>query len=68
MLMDVHYTNDTSKTVDDCIKTVRLSYLKTLYEKHRLHADELERLGDSCFLQELAESQRINKEINKLHS
>ena len=66
MLIDIQY-DDSIKMVDDCIKSMRLTQLKILYEEHRLRADELERLGDSRFLQELAESQRINNEINKLH-
>jgi len=67
MLIDIQY-NDSKKMVDDCIKSMRLTQLKKSYEQHRLRADELERIGDSQFMQELAESQRINKEINKLHS
>lgn len=66
MLMDIQY-DDSRKMADDCIKSMRLTKLKGLYEQHRLRADELERIGDSRFLQELAESQRINNEINKLH-
>jgi len=66
MLIDIQY-EDSIKMVDDCIKSLRLTQLKVLYEQHRLRADELERMGDSRFLQELAESQRINNEINKLH-
>lgn len=66
MLIDIQY-NDMVKMVDDCIKSMRLTKLKGLYEEHRLRADELQRVGDSRFLQELAESQRINNEINKLH-
>lgn len=58
---------DSLRLVDDCIKTVHLAYLKVLYEEHRLKADELERMGDEGFLQELAESQRIKYEINKIH-
>jgi len=57
---------DIVQTVDDCIKTIRLARLNKLYEQHRLRADELERMGDSSFLQELAQSQRIKDEINKL--
>ncbi len=57
---------DASQLVDDCIKTVKLTSLRNLYEKHRLRADELERLGDSRFQQELAESKRINDEIKQL--
>jgi DNA primase len=66
LLIDIQHT-DVSKQVDDCIKTIRLSYLNHLYEQHRLRADELQRMGDSRFLQELAESQRIKHEISKLH-
>ena len=69
MLIDIQYNdNDNIKMVDDCIKNMRLTNLKFLYEQHRLRADELERLGDSGFLQALAESQRINDEINKLRN
>lgn len=69
MLIDIQYNDsDHMKMVDDCIKSMRLTNLKILYEQHRLRADELERLGDSEFLHALAESQRINDEINKLHN
>ena len=66
MLMEIQY-DDMVRFVDDCIKTIRLAHLTVLYEQHRLMADELERMGDSNFLQELAESQRIKHEIRKLH-
>ena len=66
MLIDIQY-EDSKKMAVDCIKSMRLTQLKVLYEQHRLRADELERIGDSRFLQELAESQRINNEISKLH-
>lgn len=66
MLIDIQY-NDIKKMVDDCIRSMRLTKLKEQYEQHRLRADELERIGDRRFLQELAESQRINNEINKLN-
>lgn len=66
MLMEIPF-DDVVKLVDDCIKTIRIAHLTTLYEQHRLMADELERMGDSSFLQELAESQRIKHEISKLH-
>lgn len=55
------------QVVEDCLKLIELAYYKRLYEVHRLKADELERMGDSRFLQELAESQRIKDEINKLY-
>ncbi|SDE62320.1 DNA primase [Sporomusa acidovorans] len=66
MLMENEF-DDEVKLIDDCIKTIRLAHLTALYEQHRLMADELERMGDSNFLQELAESQRIKHEISKLH-
>ncbi|MEG6585841.1 DNA primase [Dendrosporobacter sp. 1207_IL3150] len=66
LLIDLQH-DDIPKLVDDCIKTIRIAHLKELYEQHRLRADELQRMGDSRFLQELAESQRIKHEISKLH-
>ena len=59
--------DDSQKILLDCLRTIQVTYLNHLYEQHRLRADELERLGDSGFLQELAESQRIKNEINKMH-
>jgi DNA primase len=67
MLMDIQ-THDITKTIDDCVKTIQITKLNFLYEQHRLKADELERMGDSSYLRELAESQRIKNEINKLYS
>lgn len=66
MIMDIQFS-DITRMVDDCLKTIRLTGLKAQYEQHRLRAHELERMGDSNFLQELAESQRIKDEISKLH-
>jgi len=65
MLID-EQTNDVTRLVDDYIKAIRLTSLKALFEQHRLRADELERLGDSRFQEELAESKRINDEIKLL--
>jgi DNA primase len=65
MLIDGQ-TSDVTRMVDDYIKAIRLTRLKILYEQHRLRADELERLGDSRFQEELAESKRINDEIKLL--
>jgi DNA primase len=61
-------SEDIDQVIDDCIKAVHLSHYQRLYEQHRLKADELERMGDSGFLQELAESQRIKNEISKLRN
>ena len=65
LLMDIRF-DDITRLVDDCIKTIKLARLKEQYEKHRLRADELERLGDCNYIQELAESMRIYGEIQKL--
>lgn len=54
--------------MNDCMRTINLEYLKHLYEKHRFAAEKLERMGDDGYLRELAESQRIKDEINKLYS
>ena len=56
---------DEEKLIEDCIRT--MNKLEALYEKHRLLADEYERLGDSRFLQELAESQKIKDAIKNLY-
>lgn len=66
MLLD-NPCEDKIRMVEDYIRTIQLAYLRNQYEEHRLKADELERMGDSRFLQELAESQRIKHEISKLH-
>ncbi len=66
MLID-HDLGDITRVVNDCIKIIRLTNLKLRFEQHCRRADELQRMGDSRFLQELAESQRINDEISKLH-
>ncbi|MBP2653839.1 MAG: primase [Firmicutes bacterium] len=65
MVMDLE-VGDIARMVDDLIKAIRLARLKVLLEEHSLRAHELERMGDSNFLQELAESQRIQDEISKL--
>lgn len=65
MLIDGQFT-DLARVVDDYIRTIRLARLRVLFEQHRLRADELERMGDSHFQEELAESKRINDEIKKL--
>jgi len=65
-LLDELESEDRLQLLDDCIKTIHLAYLRKLYEEHRLKADELERMGDEGFVQELAESQRIKNEIDKI--
>lgn len=58
---------DSLRLVDDCIKSVHAAYLTKQYEAHRLKADELQRMGDEGYLQELMQSQRIKDEINKMY-
>lgn len=65
MVMDIR-PEDIVKMVDDCIRRVRIDSLVATAEKHRHRAEELERMGDSSYLQELAEFQRIHDEINKM--
>lgn len=50
---------------DDCVRVLRRSHLASRYEMHRLRADALEKEGKD-FLQELAESQRIKREMDDL--
>lgn len=52
--------------ISDCLKQLRRAWLERDFEKHRMLADKYEREGDDRFLQELAESQRIKNELNKL--
>ncbi|MBP1765758.1 MAG: primase, partial [Firmicutes bacterium] len=67
MMEEGNSVEDVQRLLADCLKTIKLAHLNHLYEQRRLRADELERLGDNNFLQELAESQRIKNEINKIH-
>jgi DNA primase len=57
---------DEQQLFEDCLRTLHLAYLRKSYEEHRLKADEMERMGDDGFLQELAESQRIKNEMDEL--
>lgn len=57
---------DVIRLVDDCLRTVRQNSLQRSFERHKRQAEELERNGDCSYLQELAEMQRIQDEINKL--
>ena len=50
----------------DCLRVLRKAYLQESFEAHRLKADTLERANDMRFLQELAETQRLKKEIDSL--
>ena len=66
LVSDYAPPNELMKTVEDLLRQVQRARLEQLYEQHRLQADEFERMGDSRFLQELAESQRIKDEIKRL--
>lgn len=67
MFLDQH-PNDITRVVDDCVRAVRLARLRRQCEQQRSKVEELERMGDSRYLQELAEIQRINDEITKLYN
>lgn len=58
---------DEEKFVEDCLRQLQREFLEQEYEKHRLLADEYERLADERFLHELMETQRIKDEIKKLY-
>jgi len=66
MVMDIQLS-DIARMVDDFVKKIRLAGLNNKIKYHSTQADELERMGDSRYLQELTESQRIKDEIRKLH-
>lgn len=53
--------------LDVCLRQMQRSFFEREYEKHRLLADQYERLQDARFRDELAECQRIKHEINKLY-
>ncbi len=52
---------------DSCLHSLQLRHLKRLYQLHSQKASELERKGDSAFLQELEKLQRIIKEMDELN-
>ena len=60
--------DDGENECDEYIKALLLAQLKTAYEEHRLRADEMERKGNSDFLQELQKSQRIKQRIDELNN
>ena len=53
---------------DDCVRVLMRAHLLAQFEKHRLRADVMEREGNSDFLQELRESQRIKEEMDNLNN
>ena len=65
-LVEEFTTLDDTQLTEDCLKLLRRYYLNSNYEKHRLLADELQRNGDSRFLDELKISQELRTEIDSL--
>ncbi|NMC33324.1 MAG: DNA primase [Veillonellaceae bacterium] len=55
-----------SQALEDCVRIILLARLNTEYEEHRLKADLLLRNGDSQYMQELANAQRILTKISDL--
>ncbi len=53
---------------DECLRVLVLAQLKAAFEEHRLRADLMQREGNSNFLQELQNSQRIKQRIDILNS
>lgn len=57
---------ESGKAYADALKVLRKAYLGRQYEERRQRADALEREGNPSALQELAECQRIKKEMDEL--
>ncbi len=53
---------------EDCVRVLLRAHLAAQFEKHRLLADAMQREGNSNFLQELKESQRIKEEMDNLNN
>lgn len=66
LLVDMEQADNLQEIVEDCIRTIHLSFLKKRYAEHCLRADELERMGDKGFRQELTKIQQIKDEIDSL--
>lgn len=59
-------TTDDVQFTEDCLKRLRQYYLNNNYEKHRLLADQLQRNGDSRFLDELKITQQLRTQMDNL--
>lgn len=59
-------TTDNVQFTEDCLKRLRRYYLNNNYEKHRLLADQLQRNGDSRFLDELKITQQLRTQMDNL--
>lgn len=65
-LVEETRANNDVQFVEDCLKRLRYYYLNNNYEKHRLLADQLQRSGDSRFLDELKISQQLRTQMDSL--
>ena len=65
MLKEEPGTNE-PQALDDCIRIVLLARLNDEYEAYRMQADEMLRNGDSQYVQELMNAQRILTKISDL--
>ena len=66
MMLQEETGTDVEQALSDCIKTLLLSKLNEEYELLRLRADEMSRRGDSGYVQELMNAQRIFTKISEL--
>ena len=57
---------DRSLLYEACVRQLRRNYLVSQYEVHSRNAEELYRQGDAKYLEELAISQKIKKEMDEL--
>ena len=66
MMLQEETGTEVDQALTDCIKTLLLTKLNEEYELHRLRADEMSRQGDSGYVQELMNAQRIFTKISEL--
>lgn len=57
---------DVPQALDDCIRTLRVARLQEEFEKHSRSADEMLNRGDSQYVQELMNAQRILTKISDI--
>lgn len=65
-LVEETSASDDVQFTEDCLKRLRRYYLNNNYEKHRLLADQLQRSGDSRFLDELKITQQLRTQMDNL--
>ena len=66
LMLNEDQGSDMSQALDDCIRIILLAKLNEKYELHRMQADEMLRRGDSEYVQELMNAQRILTKISDL--